>query len=37
MNIFQLPRVDSDLTVFLVLDGQEYEVSEFISAECLFG
>ena len=29
MNIFQLPRVDSDLTVFLVLDGQEYEVSQF--------
>lgn len=29
MQLFSLPLIDSDLTAWLILDGQEYEMSQF--------
>lgn len=29
MGLFSLPHIDSDLTAWLILDGQEYEMSQF--------
>lgn len=29
MELFSLPLIDSDLTAWLILDGQEYEMSQF--------
>lgn len=29
MGLFNLPRVDANLSVYLILDGKEYEVSHF--------
>lgn len=29
MGLFSLPQIDSDLTAWLILDGQEYEVAQF--------
>lgn len=28
-NFFNLPQIDANLTVWLILDGQEYELSQF--------
>ena len=29
MGLFNLPHIDSDLTAWFILDGQEYEMSQF--------
>lgn len=29
MGLFSLPQIDSDLTAWFILDGQEYEMSQF--------
>lgn len=29
MGLFSLPQIDSDLTAWFILDGQEYEISQF--------
>lgn len=29
MKLFELPQIDSDLTAWLILDGKEYEMSQF--------
>lgn len=29
MELFSLPQIDSDLTAWFILDGQEYEMSQF--------
>lgn len=29
MGLFSLPQIDSDLTGWFILDGQEYEISQF--------
>lgn len=29
MGLFSLPQIDSDLTAWFILDGREYEVSQF--------
>ncbi|WP_455593530.1 type VI secretion system tube protein TssD [Bacteroides sp.] len=30
MGLFSLPQIDSDLTAWFILDGKEYEMSQFI-------
>mgnify|MGYP001436694268 CR=1 FL=1 len=29
MKLFELPQIDSDLTAWFILDGKEYEMSQF--------
>ena len=29
MELFSLPKIDSDLTAWFILDGKEYEMSQF--------
>lgn len=29
MGLFSLPKIDSDLTARFILDGKEYEMSQF--------